>query len=122
MTLTNPAPGIVRTDYQRHGTLGAAQFFFDYARRVYRLQGQPLWLFHDWRSGTGYDSEVRGAFMEFYSEMGEAVVRTELTFASRLIAMGVSAVSIVVRELHVHQSTEDFESQFRAAVESRKIG
>jgi hypothetical protein len=73
-------------------------------------------VFHDWEQMTGYDSAARVAMTDWYREIRDQVGKVHVLASSRLVAMGVSVVSLAVgARVETYTSRTSFERALATA-------
>jgi hypothetical protein len=110
ITVANPARGVLYGACSGHGVLEAAQIFMD-AHDAIEREANPVDVFMDWSEVTGYDAEVRQVYVEWARGKRERglVGTVHILTGSRLVAMGVSVASIVLREIRSCPDRASFE-------------
>jgi hypothetical protein len=110
VTVANPARGALYGRCAGHGCMAAAQILMD-AHDAIERETQPVDVFMDWAEVTGYDAEVRRRYVDWARGKKErGLVGTVHTLTgSRLVAMGVSVASIVLREIRPCSDPATFE-------------
>jgi hypothetical protein len=117
------APGVVVTRMRGHATA-------DHLPPIVSAVGSELDagrrpdVFHDWELMTGYDSAVRVAITDWYRGVRDRVGKVHVLTSSRLVAMGVSVVSLAVgARVETYASRPSFERALAAAKQhARDVG
>jgi hypothetical protein len=118
LALGSPAPGLLCTRATGRASPAMATFFVEAAQEVVANAG---WIegFHDWSGLTGYAPECRRILTDWNVGHRDQIKRGHLYVTQKLVRMGVTVVSIVVRHLESHGSRASLIAAYRSALRTR---
>ena len=103
-----------------HFELPAAERIISMANEVVAERGSVV-VFGQWHAMASYDTACRAAMTRWAVSLGPKLVAVHLLTGTKLVGMGVSVASIFVRQLHHHDTAEEFSRAYaRARTEFRR--
>jgi len=118
--LWRPARGVLVTQARGRMFEQAARIMDAYMRRVVAEDGK-LVGFNDWEALSDYDSKARARLVDVAEEISRAIEGSHFLLGSRLVALGVQAVGVLMHGLTVHQTRRSFEDALRATLHARGV-
>jgi hypothetical protein len=108
----SPAPGVFHTVIVGYTQAEEARQIIAAGDRVIAEAGM-LVAFHDWEAMTGYHTESRVLLTEWGLRIRAQVEKVHVLVRSRVVAMGVSVASLVLRGMLVsYTQRAAFEAAF----------
>jgi len=115
-----PVPRVLVTRVVGVLTVEGASAIEIAARRVSSRHGR-LHAFHDWEPMTDYESAARNSLTQSALEMLKNTETLHILTLSKMVTLGVQAVSLVVRRIQLHTTRTSFESELRKALLERRV-
>jgi len=118
--LAAPAPSVLATRAKGMGSLEMVEQIIHFGDGLLR-SSPAIQIFHDFSEVTGYRSEARRRLVAWGVDKATCIEATHVLFRSKLVAMGVSMATALLRNQVIgYPNRLEFEAARRDAVRSAK--
>lgn len=76
--------------------------------------------FHDWEAMTDYEPEARSKLVQTALDLHKVTEAIHFYATSKIVQLGLSAASLVVRSMRIHTSRGEFEAELSRAISAAK--
>ena len=116
LLLAAPAPSILATRANGMGSLELVERIIAFGDELL-LVVPGIRIFHDFRDVTGYRAEARRRLVDWGVQKRDRILETHVLFRSKVVAMGVSIATTLLRDqLSGYSKPLEFEAARRLAI------
>ena len=116
LLLAAPAPDVLATHVTGMGTLEMVERVIAFGNEML-TEVAGIQIFHDFSQVSGYRAEARRVLVDWGVQKKTQILGTHVLFRSKVVAMGVSLATALLREqLTGYSRLHDFEAARHAAI------